>query len=155
MRNRYLQGINVMAESFPSEESKPRNRLPVAINFLKYHLCFLDKSDQPVYFKLVWLNTDRWSCIGQLSGIWVVLCQQSLRFQRAFGTFLTCGTCLDQYPVRPTIWVQCWNFRTIYYGARKLLGLSYRPAMLHTVGWRNRFPWNIFPWNWFLGSWKV
>ena len=28
-----------MTESIPPEESMPRNRLPVAINFLKYHLC--------------------------------------------------------------------------------------------------------------------
>jgi hypothetical protein len=27
-----------MAESIPPEDSMPRNRLPVAINFLKYHL---------------------------------------------------------------------------------------------------------------------
>jgi hypothetical protein len=27
-----------MTESIPPEESMPRNRLPVAINFLKYHL---------------------------------------------------------------------------------------------------------------------
>jgi hypothetical protein len=37
-RNQFLQGINFnsMAESIPLEESIPRNRLPVSINFLKY-----------------------------------------------------------------------------------------------------------------------
>ncbi len=34
----FLSGINFMAESIPPEELMPRNRLPVAINFLKYHL---------------------------------------------------------------------------------------------------------------------
>jgi hypothetical protein len=36
--NRFPRGNNSLAESVPPEESMPRNRLPVANNFLKYLL---------------------------------------------------------------------------------------------------------------------